>query len=184
MVDHDQKGIKTIREGKVSDQITGDLLKGVRAGGQNGEKWGTGWVSVDLVLLARGASLDITANVRGEAWPPKFRGNKLASFENTWVTHSRMVMVSSNNRMAKVSISRDIDMALGRQDASIIVPAERCDWKAAETLPGRAWRASRTSGSEAKEEQSLSVREELIRLTKSASGRRVTASLSMSEAGM
>ena len=51
-------------------------------------------------------------------------------------------------------------------------------------MPGRAWRASRTSGSEAEEERSLSVREVSIRLTKSPSGRRVTASLSMSEVGM
>ena len=52
MVDHDQKGIKTIRKGKVSDQITGDLLKGARAGGWNGEKWGSRWMGIDLVLLA------------------------------------------------------------------------------------------------------------------------------------
>ena len=45
-------------------------------------------------------------------------------------------------------------------------------------------RVSRTSRSEAEEERSLLVREESIRLTKSSSGRRVTASLSMSEAGM
>ena len=69
---HDQKGIKTIGKGEVSDQITGDLLKGVGARGWNGKKWGAGRVSADLVLLARGTSLDITTNVRGEAQPPKF----------------------------------------------------------------------------------------------------------------
>ena len=52
MVDHNQKGIKTIRKGKVGDQITGDLLKGARAGGQNGEEWGLRRMGVDLVLLA------------------------------------------------------------------------------------------------------------------------------------
>ena len=71
MVNHDQKGIKTIGKGKVGDQITGDLLKGEGAGGRNGEEWGTGQMGVDLVLLARGTSTDITMNVRGEAWPPK-----------------------------------------------------------------------------------------------------------------
>ena len=66
MVDHDQKGIKTIRKGQVGDQVTGDLLKGAKAGGRNGEKWGTGWVSVDLVLLTRGATLNITPDIRGK----------------------------------------------------------------------------------------------------------------------
>ena len=52
MVDHDQKGIKAIRKGEVGDQITRDLLEGAGAGGRNGEKWGSGWMGVDLVLLA------------------------------------------------------------------------------------------------------------------------------------
>ena len=50
--------------------------------------------------------------------------------------------------------------------------------------PGRAWRASRTSGCKVEEEHSLSERVESIRLMKRVSGRRVTASLSVSEAGM
>ena len=71
MVDHDQKGIKTIGQGKVSNQITGELLEGAGTGGWNGRQWGSGWMGVDLVLLAGGASLDKTANVGGEAWSPK-----------------------------------------------------------------------------------------------------------------
>ena len=43
---------------------------------------------------------------------------------------------------------------------------------------------SRTSGSEVEEEQSLSEREKSIRLMKRASGRMVTASLSVSEVSM
>ena len=112
MVDHDQKGIKTIRKGKVGDQITGDLLKGAGAGGWNGEKWGSRWMGIGFVLLARGTPTDITANIRGEAWLPKLRGNKLVSLEDSRMTSSGMVMVMSNNRVAQVSISRDIDMAL------------------------------------------------------------------------
>ena len=52
MVDHDQKGIKTIGKGKVGDEITGDLLEGAGAGGWNGEEWGSGRMGVHLVLLA------------------------------------------------------------------------------------------------------------------------------------
>ena len=122
MVNHDQKGIKTIIKGKVSDQIAGDLLKGAGAGGWDGEKWGSRRMGIDLVLLAGGASVDITVNIRGEAQPPKLRGNKLASFENARMTSSGMVMVTSNDRVAQVSISRDIDVALVRQDASVVVP--------------------------------------------------------------
>ena len=72
MVNHDQKDIKTIREGKVSDQITRDLLEGVRAGGRNRKERGARWMCVDLVLLTSGTSTDIASNVRGKAWPPKF----------------------------------------------------------------------------------------------------------------
>ena len=122
MVDHNQKGIETIRKGKVSDQITGDLLKGAGAGGWNGEQGRSGWMCVDLVLLARGTTTDIALNIRGEAWPPILRGNKLASFENTRVTCCGVVMMASNNRMAKIGIGWDINTALVSQNASIIVP--------------------------------------------------------------
>ena len=44
--------------------------------------------------------MDITADVRGEAGPPKLRGDKLASFENTWVASSGVVMVTSHDRVA------------------------------------------------------------------------------------
>ena len=71
MVDHDQKGIKTIGKGEVSDQITGDLLEGAGAGGGDREEQGTRRMGIDLVLLARGTPTDITLDKRGEARPPK-----------------------------------------------------------------------------------------------------------------
>ena len=52
MVDHNQKGIKTIGKGEAGDQIAGDLLKGAGAGGWNGEEQGVGQMGIDLVLLA------------------------------------------------------------------------------------------------------------------------------------
>ena len=97
MVDHDQKGIKTIRKGKVSDQITGDLLEGAGARGQNGEEWGSGRMGVDLVLLARCTPPDIAANVRSEARPPKLRGNQLASFENARMASGGMIVVPGDD---------------------------------------------------------------------------------------
>ena len=79
-------------------------------------------MGVDLVLLAGGTSLDITVNIGGEAWPPKLRGNKVASFENARMAGSGMIMVASHNRAVQVGISGDVNAALVSQDASIIVP--------------------------------------------------------------
>ena len=122
MVDHDQKGIKTIGKGKVSDEITGELLEGAGTGGWNGEKRWSGQMGIGFVLLARGTSVDITVDVRGEAWPPKFRGNELASFEDAWMASSGVIMVLSDDRVAKSSIGRNVDTSLVSQDTGIVVP--------------------------------------------------------------
>ena len=65
----------------------------------------------------------------------------LASFENTRVTCSGMVMVASDNRTAEVGIGRNIDMAMVRQNASIVVPvresgAESCQDFTWESMEG------------------------------------------------
>ena len=122
MVDHNQKGIKTIRKGKVGDQIAGDLLKGAGAGGWNGEKWGSRQVGIGFVLLAQGTSTDITADVRGKAWPPELRSDELVSPQDTRMTSRGVVMMVGDDRATKVSICGNIDVALVGQDASIIVP--------------------------------------------------------------
>ena len=44
------------------------------------------------------------------------------SFEDAWVASSGMVMVTSHDRVAQVSIGGDIDAALVSQDASIVMP--------------------------------------------------------------
>ena len=61
-------------------------------------------------------------NVRGKAWPPKLRGDKLVGFENAWMACSGMVMVTSHDGVAQISISGNIDTTLVSQDAGIIVP--------------------------------------------------------------
>ena len=112
MVDHDQKGIKTIRKQEIGDQITRDLLEGVGTRGRDGKEQRVRQVCIDLVLLERGTSMYITVNKRCKTQPPKFRSNKLASFENSWVTSSRMVMMVGDNELLKVCITGNIDMAL------------------------------------------------------------------------
>ena len=72
MVDHDQKSIKAIGKGEVGDEITGDLLEGAGAGGRNGKEWGSGWMGIHFVLLARSAAADVATDIRGKARPPKF----------------------------------------------------------------------------------------------------------------
>ena len=52
----------------------------------------------------------------------KILRQQVGKFENSRMTSSGMVMVMSNDRVAQVSISRDVDAALISQDASIVVP--------------------------------------------------------------
>ena len=80
MVDHSQKGVKTIRKRKVGDEITGDLLEGAGAGRWNGKEGRPRWMHVDLVLLTRSASSDTTTNVRGEARPPNVTHSVVKDF--------------------------------------------------------------------------------------------------------
>ena len=80
MVDHDQKRVKASGEEKVSDEITGDLLEGTGAGRWNGKEGRPRWMHVDLVLLTRSTSSDITTNVRGEAQPPNVTHSVVKDF--------------------------------------------------------------------------------------------------------
>ena len=81
MVDHDQKGIEAGGDREVSDKVTGDLLEGAGRGGADGGEWGNSRMGVGLVLLAGCTSLDIFADIGGEAGPPEFCSDKLAGFQ-------------------------------------------------------------------------------------------------------
>ena len=108
MVDHDQKGIEAIQKEEVSDQIAGDLLKGAGARGWNRKEGRLGQMHVHLVLLARSTAADVVVDIGGKAQPPELRCNQLTSFENTGMSCSVVVMVASNDRMAKVISGQDI----------------------------------------------------------------------------
>ena len=82
-------------------------------------------MGVNFVLLARRTAADITANVRGEAGPPKLGGNQLASFENARMACHGMIMVPCHNGVAQVSIGGDIDAVLVSQNASVVVPVRK-----------------------------------------------------------
>ena len=80
MVNHDQKGVKASREGKVGDEIAGDLLE--RVGGSQvdrGEGWNDG-MHVGFVLLANHAPFNIFAYKGCKTRPPELGGNQLTDF--------------------------------------------------------------------------------------------------------
>ena len=66
---------------------------------------------------------------RCEAQPPKLQGNKLVSFENTWVAGRGMMMVMGDNLMMKASVSRNINMILIIQNTHIITPIREVEAK-------------------------------------------------------
>ena len=79
MVYHDHERIEARGFREICDKIAGNLLKGAGGDGLNGRERGYGGVRVYFVLLAEGTALDIAADIGGEARPPEFSGDELAS---------------------------------------------------------------------------------------------------------
>ena len=75
MVDHDQERVKARGDREISDEIAGDLLEGVRSDGFDGQQRGYCRVRVNLILLAKGTALHVSADEGGESGPPKFSGD-------------------------------------------------------------------------------------------------------------
>ena len=63
MVNHDQERIKASEDREVCDKIAGDLLEGARCQGLDGGEQRYGGVHVGLVLLTRGTSLNVLADI-------------------------------------------------------------------------------------------------------------------------
>ena len=80
---------------------------------------------VDLVLLARGTALDISADVGGEAGPPEFGRDQLASFQEAGVTSGVMIMAALENGAAKGIIRGDVDAAFVRKNAGFDLPVSQ-----------------------------------------------------------
>ena len=75
MVDHDQERVKARGDREIGDEITRDLLEGVRGDGFDGGQRGYSRVRVNLILLAKGTALHISVDEGGESGPPKFSGD-------------------------------------------------------------------------------------------------------------
>ena len=77
---------------------------------------------VNLVLLAKGTALNISADEGGKSWPPEFGGNQLMCFQEAGVAGRVMVMALLENSTAKRVVRGDIDMTLVSEDASFDLP--------------------------------------------------------------
>ena len=92
MVYHDQERIKARGDGKVSDEITGDLLEWARSERLDRRQWRYVGVSVGFVLLALSAAFDILADKGSKAWPPEFSGDQLAGLQEAGVAGRFMIV--------------------------------------------------------------------------------------------
>ena len=71
MVYYDHDRIMAIRGREVHDKVNGQLFKGEGVQGGDGNEWGNGRMSVDLVLLTDGASINEIFDKGCETQPPE-----------------------------------------------------------------------------------------------------------------
>ena len=72
MVYHDQERVKAQGGRKIRDEIIGNLLEGARDEGFDRGQGGYGRMCVNLILLAGGTALNVSANEGSKSRPPKF----------------------------------------------------------------------------------------------------------------
>ena len=77
---------------------------------------------VNLVLLAKSTAFNIAADVGGEARPPEFGRDQLASFQEAGVTSGFMIMAALEDGTAEGVIRGDVDAAFVHKDASLDLP--------------------------------------------------------------
>ena len=101
MVDHDQKRVKACGQGKVGNEVTGDLLEGSGCRRADGGERSNSGMGVGLVLLAGCTAFDVFTNVGGEAGPPEFGCDELASFQVPGVAGGVVIMATLENGLAE-----------------------------------------------------------------------------------
>ena len=77
---------------------------------------------VNLVLLAKGTALDVAADKGGEAGPPEFSGDQLASLQEAGMTGRFMVMAAFEDGAAEGIVCRNVDASLVSKDAGFDLP--------------------------------------------------------------
>ena len=119
MVHHDQEGIKPGGEGKIRNEIAGDLAEREGARGGDRHRGGRKGMGVRLILLAGGTASHESADVRGKTGPPEVGSDKLAGLEKARVASGRVVVTA-----AEIASGRDKDAALIGEDAISILPIQ------------------------------------------------------------
>ena len=77
---------------------------------------------VNLVLLAKGTALDIVVDKGGEAGPPEFSGDQLASLQEAGMTGGFMIMAAFEDGAAEGIVCRDVDTTLVSKDTGFDLP--------------------------------------------------------------
>ena len=122
MVDHDQQRVEARGSGEVGDQVTRDLLEGMRRVGLDRGKRGDGGVCVGFILLACSTALDVLAHKLCETRPPELRGDELAGLEVTRVTGGFMVVAAAEDGATEGVLRGDVDTTFVGQDMVIELP--------------------------------------------------------------
>ena len=77
---------------------------------------------VNLVLLTKSTSFDISADEGGESGPPKFSGNQLSGFQEAGMASRLMIMATCQDGAAEGVVGGDIDAAFVGKDAGFDLP--------------------------------------------------------------
>ena len=79
-------------------------------------------MSVRFAALASRTPFYVFAHKRCKAGPPKFRGDKLAGLEVTWVAGSFMIVAAKKDGPPKRGIGRNVNTPLVGENALSILP--------------------------------------------------------------
>ena len=124
MVNHNQQRVKARGDRKVSDEVTRDLLEGVRYMRLDLGERGNGGVCAQLILLAGGTAFNVFIHKLGETWPPKLRSNELVSLEIAGMTGGFMVVAVGKDGVVEGIVRRDIGMSFVAEDMIVVLPIQ------------------------------------------------------------
>ena len=118
-------------DGKISDEITGDLLEWPRSKRFDRRQWRYGGVSVSFVLLAFSTAFDVLADKGSEAQPPELRGDQLAGLQEAGMASRFVIMAMFKYGVPQLIIGGNIDAALVGEDSGFDLPVGKAgaEWE-------------------------------------------------------
>jgi hypothetical protein len=120
MVNHDHNRIKARGEGKISNEVNGQLGKGAGGSRWNRGEWWCRGVSINFHLLAGGTAIDIVVNESPHGRPPIRAFNELFSAKMARMTSSSMVMMQFKNSF--VQMGGHIGAVFEKEDTILKTP--------------------------------------------------------------